>query len=163
MRNTFFLLALAASYCGFAQFGANAGYVNVNVKTESDPESASGFSAGLTYEVPLSGALSIRPELQFMSISSEGESTSFMMLPAAFMYNIDETFFLQFGPSFKYHLEDSDEAYKNFTVDGLVGAAYSFTDNIYLQARYYLQLTNSLDADYTWKYNTLSLSVGYNF
>jgi len=44
MRNTFFLLALAASYYGFAQFGANAGYVNVNVKTESDSESASGFS-----------------------------------------------------------------------------------------------------------------------
>lgn len=171
MRKSFLAIAITLfSFSSFAQFGVNAGYVNTSESFSgsgftSTTDSFSGFSLGVTYTTSISDTFLLRPELHFASLSKDGESTSSLMLPIPALYEVADSFNLQFGPSLTYSLEKSTDGYTNLGISALIGAAYSFTDNVYVQARYMPQITNSYTGpgDFKLKSNMLSFSVGYEF
>ena len=106
----------------FAQISVNAGYLNSSIKVgNADPSNANGAYAGVSFNVPVAGGLSIAPGVYYSMITSKSTanlgsiatgSGTFMEhainVPAYLNYNIglnrDTNFFIFGGPTFQYGL-----------------------------------------------------------
>lgn len=171
MKKVFlFALAIFAFNIVSAQsFGIKAGFNSTSVVAKSSgvsaSESISGLYVGLLTEFELSDNLNLQPELQYVYVSKDGDNSSFINVPVLFNYNVVDNFAIQVGPQLSYLLDDKVTDFTNLGVDLVAGVKYSFTDNIFADARYNLNLTNHYtgSGDFTAKYNAFQVGLGYKF
>lgn len=152
-------------------FGIKAGFNSTTMKVKvfgaSVSDNASGFYLGALAEFELADKVNLQPELQYVYLSKDGENTSFINVPVMLNYYVAEPFAIQFGPQLSYQLEDSVTDYTNLGIGLALGAKYMFTENIFADARYSMDLNNhytgSDSSDFSAKYNAFQVGLGYKF
>lgn len=171
MKKSLFIGAMALFGCMNAQktnFGVYAGLISGFAKgktpSEKTTDSKSGFYAGFFAEISAGSKFKIQPALNYANI----KDGSALQLPVMVKYYVDPKFNLQFGPQLTFDLEkNSIPDYYNSTNFALaLGAAYDFTQKLFLEGRYSFQLNNHLKnapSGYSVRANYLNLGLGYKF
>jgi len=154
-------------------FGLKAGFNSLSIRVSAEgvsaSESASGFYLGAFGDFEVSEKFNIQPELQFISISEDGENSSFIALPIMAKYKASEKFNILVGPQLDLLLDEEAEGIKKFGIGLGAGLAYDITEKFILDARYVLGLSNRLDdsdlggVDIDTKFNYLQFGLGYRF
>lgn len=168
------LLSIAlVSFCfsANAQFGVTAGYQSATFKVSGGGEDfssdASGFFLGVFGQFSVTETFSIQPELQYSSITDEGESSGLIIIPLMMKFHVTENFNLMAGPQFDYITEDTEGINKLGLGLGL-GLGVDVSDNISLGARYSFGFDRLDDmgedvGDATIKINILQIGLNYSF
>ncbi|WP_124640602.1 MULTISPECIES: porin family protein [Amniculibacterium] len=193
MKKVILGLAMVFGTMAMAQkIGVKAGG-NLSSLTEDDTKSQFGYYAGLTLNAPLTAKLSIQPEVIYSAQGAELKNGSFGLpssaevhfnlgyinVPIMFQYELAEDFKVEAGPQFgfltsakakaKYNgisaSQDMKDIVNTFDFGIGLGAAYNFTPNLYMNARYTAGITdiaknNSGDAV---RNNVFQLGLGYTF
>ncbi|NJX15375.1 outer membrane beta-barrel protein [Tamlana crocina] len=171
LRKTFSLfiifLITASTQAQELNLAATAGYLNLNSIFKVDGEKwdldfdSSGFYIGAQSEFEITDEINLKPEL-LVAINNEGNTLYLGFLGG---YEITEEFSVLAGPSINYLLEEVVDNYSKLGVFITFGAEYSFTEKIYAQAKYGVQLNNFYTgtADLSSKINFLLFGVGYKF
>ena len=133
----------------FAQMSVNAGYLNSSIKVgNADPSNANGAYAGLSFNLPLSGALAVAPGVYYSMITSKSTanlgsiasgSGTFMEhainVPVYLNYNVglsrDTKFFCYAGPTVQYGLASTVKYDAN-----VLGASATTTSDNYKNDNY---------------------------
>jgi len=157
-------------------YGVKAGYTTTILKVTLDGDSASddvsGFYIGAFAEIGLSEKFSIQPEVQYATYSQDGASTGILLVPVLAKYNPDDKFSLFAGPQFDYLINKEDsEGFKRLGFGLALGASYDIAENVILDIRYTLGLSNRLDGDledfeefdFKVKFNYFQVGLGYRF
>jgi len=154
-------------------FGLKAGFNSLSIRVSAEgvsaSESASGFYLGAFGDFEVSEKINIQPELQFISISEDGENSSLIALPIMAKYKASEKFNILVGPQLDLLLDEEAEGIKKFGIGLGAGLAYDITEKFILDARYVLGLSNRLDdsdlggVDIDTKFNYLQFGLGYRF
>ena len=115
----------------------------------------------------LTETFSIQPELQYSSITDEGESTGSIIIPLMMKFHVTENFNLMAGPQFDYITEDTEGINKLGLGLGL-GLGVDVSDNLSLGARYSFGFDRLDDmgedvGDATIKINILQIGLNYSF
>ncbi len=163
----FFTISIAYAQ----QFGAKAGFNSTSVVAEyggvSADESVSGFYVGIFSAFELSDMLEFQPEIQYISVSEDGESSGFVGIPLLFKYSPAAGFFIQAGPQITYLLEESMDDFTNLGFDLALGLGYDITEQIFIDAKYSLNLNNRYTGEgsdeFSIKYNGIQVGLGYKF
>ena len=71
----------------FAQVSVNAGYINSTMATSGDPVNSNGAYAGLSYNIPVAGGLSVAPGIYYSLIGGKQD-----VLAAGKWAQVDATF-----------------------------------------------------------------------
>ena len=165
-----FISITTFSFVNAQQFGVKAGFNSTRFvaayEGNSDSESISGFYVGVLAEFELSDVLRIQPELQYISINKDGESTAFLNVPIMFKYYITDIFNLQVGPQIGYSLEKSVDDLSNLGFDIAIGSGFDINDVFFVDARYAYNINNRYTGvlnGLTLRYNTFQVGVGYKF
>ena len=154
-----------------SKFGATAGYQSATIKLSGSGEDfssdASGFFLGFFAQFSVTETFSIQPELQYSSITDEGESTGLIIIPLMMKFHVTENFNLMAGPQFDYITEDTEGINKLGLGLGL-GLGVDVSDNLSLGARYSFGFDRLDDmgedvGDATIKVNILQIGLNYNF
>ncbi len=161
-----FAFGFANAQDGEMTYGVKAGYAAMSAKMESDGMSASGsdggFFVGGFLDMPLSGSLSFKPEVLYVSIPDLSQ----IQLPLHVKYNVGETFGIIAGPNLAF-ITGAPEGIKSFNYGIDLGAAYNITENLVVDARYNLGLANLWDVegddDTTYKLSGFYVGIGYKF
>ena len=144
MRKLLLTIALV-SFCFSAnaqdsKFGATAGYQSLNVKISGGGEElssdASGFFLGFFAQFSVTETFSIQPELQYSSITDEGESSGLIIIPLMMKFHVTENFNLMAGPQFDYITEQDTEGINKLGLGLGLGLGVDISDNVSLGARY---------------------------
>lgn len=147
-------------------FGLTAGYISSTAKFESSggsiSESFSGFYVGGLADITLTEKFHVQPELLYASI----EDGEFLIIPIMGKYYVSDDFNLQAGPQLNYSLNEiEDFTDLNFAL--AFGLGYDINQNIFVEAKYALQLNNSYtgpeSGDFSYKFNHLLIGIGYKF
>ena len=174
MKKLLLLTFILASFSMNAQdskFGATAGYQSATLKASGGGEDfssdASGFFLGVFGQFSVTETFSIQPELQYSSITDEGESTGLIIIPLMMKFHVTENFNLMAGPQFDYITEDTEGINKLGLGLGL-GLGVDVSDNISLGARYSFGFDRLDDmgedvGDATIKINILQIGLNYSF
>lgn len=151
-----------------ANFGVNAGLLSgfAKAKTPSGNSSDSnvGFYAGLFAEINAGNNFKIQPALNYANI----QDGSALQVPIMVKYYVDPKFNLQFGPQFTFDLDQNPipDYYNSTNLALALGAAYDFTQKLFLEGRYSFQLNNHLKnapSGYSVRANYLNVGLGYRF
>ncbi|WP_027377420.1 porin family protein [Kaistella palustris] len=167
------LLTGAVALCGLVNaqnvnFGANAGmltgFASLKTPMGNDSDNSTGFYAGFFAEINAGNKFKIQPAVNYANI----ENASALQIPVMVKYYAAPKFNLQFGPQFTFDLEDNPlpEAYNSTNFGIALGAAYEFTEKLFVEGRYSFQVNNHLKnapSDYTLRANYLNLGLGYKF
>ena len=155
------------------KFGVKAGFTSFNIKASvsgiSVSEDASGFHLGLFASFTLSEKFAIQPELEYVSVSESGESSSVLLIPVLAKLNLAEGFNALAGPQLDTILDEDTGGLKETGLGLAAGLEYFFTDNFFIDARYAFGLTDRLgDFDdeglgLDLKFNYLQAGIGYRF
>ena len=146
-------------------FGLTAGYSSNSVK---DGDSGSGFNIGAFVDLGISDSFSVQPELVYTNSSFDGDSYNLFSVNAMAKFNVSEDFSILAGPQFGFASGEIPDAldtlfgddFSSMNIQLAVGLAYSFSENIFAQARYGFMLNDHVDgADV--KVNTFSVGLGY--
>lgn len=154
-------------------FGLTAGYLNVETTSSymemNFSENASGFFAGVLLDVPLSGSFRLEPAI----IYGNAQELNALFVPVLAKYYLAESgFSFLAGPQGTIILDELLAPVNRFGFDLTFGATYDITENLFLQARYALELTNRAntevdgfpaDADANSGMNSLHVGIGYKF
>jgi len=174
------LLVAAITVLGFTTvnaqepaFGLKAGFNSLSIRASADgvsaSESASGFYVGAFGDFQISEKFNIQPELQFISVSKDGESSSVLALPIMAKVNVAEKFSILAGPQLDLLLDEDADGIKKFGVGLGAGLAYDITDKFIIDARYVLGLSNRLEdnnfggVEVDTKFNYIQFGLGYKF
>ena len=155
-------------------FGAKAGFNSVSLRASaqgvSASESVSGFYFGIFAEFEVSEKFDIQPELQYVSVSEDGESSGFLVIPVLAKYNASEQFSILAGPQLDYLLDKEDGGLKKLGLGIAAGLAYSINENFLIDARYSFGLSNRTDNleglegfNIKTTFNYLQVGLGYKF
>ena len=167
-----FITAFAVFACvavNAQQFGVTAGYSNMDVK---DGDSGSGFNVGAFVDIELSESFGIQPEVVYTGSKFDGDSYNLFSINAMLKVNVTDGLGILAGPQIGFAGGDIPDALDDAFGDdfsstnfGLAfGLSYDFSDNIFAQARYGLQLNDHLDVEGAEvKVNQLSVGIGYKF
>lgn len=188
-----FLIAFAVLAFGFAnaqqtRFGIKGG---LNVTSFSggnyyDAKSLVGFQVGGFAEIKIIERLSIQPEVLFSTQGAkfdggvDGDFDSklnYINVPVLAKFYITKQFTVEGGPqlgflvSAKSDGEDSKDLFKSVDTGFNFGAGYNFTDNVSVNLRYTVGLSNIADYDTddvdeyfdSPKNSVLALTLGYKF
>ncbi|WP_203256288.1 porin family protein [Hyunsoonleella ulvae] len=158
-------LVSATTFAQDFNLSATAGYLNINSIFKVDGEKrdldfkSSGFYIGAQSEIELAEKVNLLPEL-LLAINSEG---NVLYLGPIAAYEVTEAFSALFGPTFTYLLEDVARNYQKFGISLAVGGSYNFTEKIYAQAKYNIQVNDYYtgDSDISSKANYLLIGVGF--
>ena len=176
MRKLLLSIALV-SFCFSAnaqdsKFGATAGYQSLNVKISGGGEElssdASGFFLGFFAQFSVTETFSIQPELQYSSITDEGESSGLIIIPLMMKFHVTENFNLMAGPQFDYITEQDTEGINKLGLGLGLGLGVDISDNVSLGARYSFGFDRLDDmgedvGDATIKSNILQIGLSYSF
>ena len=172
------LLSIAlVSFCFSAnaqdsKFGATAGYQSATLKVSGGGEDfssdASGFFLGVFGQFSVTETFSIQPELQYSSITDEGESTGLIIIPLMMKFHVTENFNLMAGPQFDYLTEQDTEGINKLGLGLGLGLGIDISDNISLGARYSFGFDRLDDmgedvGDAAIKVNILQIGLNYSF
>jgi len=157
-----------------SKFGAKAGFNSTSLRVSFDgtsaSESVSGFYLGVFGEFEVSEKFDIQPELQYVSVSEDGENSDFLIVPILAKFNVTEEFNILAGPQFDYLLDDEDGGLNRLGLGLAAGIAYNIDDNFVVDARYSLGLTNrtgDIDEfegfDIKTTFNYIQVGLGYRF
>lgn len=187
-----FLVAIAVMTFGLAnaqqtRFGIKGG---LNITTYSggdywDANSLVGFQIGGFAEIKVIERLAIQPEVLFSMQGANldtpfgdyDEKLNYINIPVLAKFYITKQFTVEGGPqlgflvSAKAEGEDIKDDFKSVDTGFNFGAGYNFTDNISVNLRYTVGLSNVLDyevddADEYFdspKNSVLALTLGYKF
>jgi opacity protein-like surface antigen len=157
-----------------AKFGAKAGFNSTSFRVSFDgtsaSESASGFYLGVFGEFEVSEKLDIQPELQYVSVSEDGENSDFLLLPILAKFNVTNEFNILAGPQLDYLLDEEDGGLNRLGVGLAAGMAYNIDENFVIDARYSFGLSNrtgdieeleGFDVKTTFSY--IQVGLGYKF
>ena len=154
-------------------FGVKAGFNSLSLRVSADgvsaSESASGFYLGVFNNFKASDKVGIQAELQFVNVSEDGESSSVLALPVMANINVADKFNLLAGPQLDLLLDDDAEGIKKLGIGLGTGAAYDISQNVSLEVRYVLGLSNRLEdneiegIELDTKFNYLQIGLGYKF
>lgn len=165
----FFFLSNAHSQNFFIQksaFGIEAGYVmgEFSEKFPDDPKmrSTQGFYAGINSQFYIEDKSFIKVDV----ILSFVQESFWLHLPVLYKYYIANQVSLIAGPQLSV-IVGQKTPYNSFGIDFGAGAAFDITDNIYLQAKYNFELTNTrlqkAALDTGSRYSSLFVGIGYRF
>lgn len=176
MKNLFFAFTLlflgltsvnAQSLKFGAKIGANFSQLDGG---EYDGDNLTSFHVGALVELNLLENFSIQPELMYSSqgtkLEDEDIKLDYVALPVlAKFYLVSDKLSIEAGPQFSFLINDDvPEVFRTKTFDfaAVGGLGYNLTQNIFVQARYVVGLTDtSKDASVTNK--VIQLSAGLRF
>lgn len=180
------------------KFGVTGGLLNVNADidvsalgfpiTSIDAINKTGFYIGGFADIPVSEKFHVQPELTYGGSGDLG----FVFLPVIAKYYVAEGFNIQAGPqlSFSTNIDEwkkkinkvlpninVNDYIKTTALDLAFGAGYEITDQLFVNARYVLELTDrlkenkipivggALESIATAKVNSsmLFVGIGYSF
>lgn len=156
-------------------FGAKAGFNSTSLRVSFDgssaSESVSGFYLGVFGEFEVSEKFDIQPELQYVSVSEDGENSGFLLVPVLAKYNANDEFSILAGPQFDYLLDDEDGGLNRLGLGLAAGLAYNINQNFVIDARYSLGLSNRTSDgiedfegfDFKTTFNYVQVGLGYKF
>ena len=166
------LLGLGKASAQETSYGVTAGYqstsFNVSFEDESASTSFSGYFLGFFAEFSLSEKVSLQPELHYSSVSMSEEdegSIDEIIIPIMAKYYVSEKFNIQAGPQFDFVTGDS-QGMKALGFGLAFGVGLDFSENFFVTTRYSLGLSNRLEddsSDFTGKFNTFQIGLGYRF
>ena len=176
MKKLFFTIALV-SFCFMvnaqeSKFGITAGYQSSSFEISGDgvdiSTDASGYFLGFFAQFSVSESLSIQPELQYSSVSDDGESIGDIIIPVMLKFHLSDKFNFMAGPQFDYITEDDTEGVKEFGMGLGLGLGYDISDNISLGARYSFGFDRLDDegedvGDASFKINIFQIGLNYSF
>ncbi|MFH6944504.1 porin family protein [Flavobacterium sp. FlaQc-50] len=170
------------------RFGVKGG---LNVSTFAggnywDAKSLVGFHVGGFAEIKIIERLAIQPEVLFSTQGAKLESfgnsdidakLNYINVPVLAKFFITKQFTVEAGPqigflvSAKEESRDAKDFYKSVDLGFNFGAGYNFTDNVFVNLRYTVGLSNVGDynVEDTEEYfdspknSVLALSLGYKF
>ena len=156
-----------------SQFGVKAGFNSLSIRASaqgaSASESASGFYFGVFGEFELSDKVDLVPEIDYITVSESGESTSFLGIPVLARYNATDELGILAGPQVDISLDSDAEGIKKVGVGLMFGLYYDITDQLFIDGRYGLGLSNRLEDNnidgvtVNVKFNYLQFGLGYRF
>lgn len=175
-----FIATSATMQAQLLRFGVKAG-VNFASQTGDafpeqnfDKEGITSYHAGLVAEIKLLEKFSIQPELlystQGASYKSAGQEfknkLGYLSIPVMAKFYLSKSFSLELGPQASFLLSEKNDFdvkdSKTFDFGLNAGLGFKLTDNIFIQGRYGLGLTEaSKDADV--KNSVFQLSAGFMF
>lgn len=169
------LMAVSAS--AQLKFGVKGGVNLSNVSGDVDQNKMKiGFMVGGFANYAINDQLAIQPELMFAQAGCKYDvdgdpklELNYIVLPVMVKYSFG-AINLQAGPQFGYLLsakEDGDdvkEFLKSIDLGLNIGAGYQIMENLGVEARYNLGLTNIVDeGDTEIKNNGIQVLVSYSF
>jgi len=159
-----FLITITAANAQSSRFGITAGLMLANAKEEFSgndfTSSDEGPYVGIYLDVPLTGKLSVRPEVDYANINGSGFGFASVMAK----YNLIPLLYVQAGPQISYLFEQFGE-FNKAGIDFGVGAGVDISKHFNIQARYAFEITNRYKSRFegTSKLNWLHIGVGYTF
>lgn len=176
MKIKFFLVAIVFCFSSEANsqnffiqksaFGVETGYVTGKFSEEfpNDPKvrSTQGFYGGINAQFYIEDKSFIKADV----ILSFVQESFWLHLPVLYKYYITNQVSLIAGPQLSV-IVGQKTPYNSFGIDFGAGAAFDITDNIYLQAKYNFELTNTrlqkAALDTGSRYSTIFAGIGYRF
>lgn len=172
------ILLIAGSSSMNAQgldFGVKAGANFAKLDGDGiDGDNLTSFHVGALLEVNVFENFSVQPEVLYSSQGTKVEGVGdfkldYISVPVlAKFYLISDRLSLEAGPQFSFLINDDAPSVedqfetKSFDFAAVGGLGFNFTDNIFVQARYVIGLTDTTeDAEVTNK--VIQLSVGLKF
>lgn len=175
MKNIFLLvgilLCITKGFTQEAAFGITAGYLNLNVSSSYQgskmTENASGFYAGILGDFKISESFHLEPA----AIYGKAKESNILFIPIHAKYYIGKSKFnLLAGPQASMILDEINPSVKRIGWDLSFGAGYDVSEDIFLQLRYGLEITNrhtdqfvSAQAGTNAGINSLFAGIGYKF
>jgi opacity protein-like surface antigen len=166
-----FILCVSKGFTQEAKFGITAGYLNLNVSSYyqgSDiTENASGFYAGILGDFKLSEAFHLEPAAIYGNV----KKSNVLFIPVLAKYYIGQSGFnLLAGPQATMILDEINPRVKRIGWDLSLGGGFDVTDNIFLQVKYALEITNRHNDEIIGDIgginagiNSLFAGIGYKF
>ena len=155
-----------------SKFGITAGFQSTSIKVSGGSfdisQDASGFFLGFYVKFIVSETFSIQPELQYSSVSSDGETLGLLVIPLMMKFHVTENFNLMAGPQFDYITEQDTEGINKLGMGLGLGLGVDISDNVSLGARYSFGFDRLDDmgedvGDTTIKSNILQIGLSYSF
>ncbi|WP_411766849.1 porin family protein [Winogradskyella sp. A3E31] len=157
-----------------SRWGVKAGFNSTGIKVSGDgasiTDNLSGFYVGIYNDFSISEKFDIRPELQFISVSEDGENSSFLALPILAKVNITDKFSLLAGPQLDYLLdEDADDfGLKRLGLGLAAGLEFDITENLMIDGRYSFGINNRIEDEFGGdqvdaKFSFVQVGLGYRF
>ncbi len=162
------------------KFGAKGGINFANLTGDDvDADMLVGFHLGVTAEYTFNEKIGIQPELLFSAQGAKADGEDFkaklnyLNLPVMLKYHVTKGFNLQMGPQVGFLLDsklegngdegDADEIFKTVDFGVNFGLGYQFNENIFIEGRYNLGLSDIVKEDGKAKNSVFQISVGYMF
>lgn len=145
------------------KFGVKGG-MNLSTFTGPDVDTAKikfGFNAGAFADIPITEALTLRPEVMYSAQGGKGtkngiqltSSNNYVLIPVLINWiSASGGFFVETGPQIGFLISgkvkgagytfDAKNFYKKNDFSWTYGAGYHFTDNISVNGRYNMGLSN---------------------
>ena len=147
-------------------FGVEAGYImgEFTEKFPNDPKNRStqGFYGGINAQFFIEDQSFIKADV----ILSFIQDSYWLHLPVAYKHYITHHVSLLAGPQLSV-IVGQKTPYNSFGIDFGAGVAVDITDNIYLQAKYNFEVTNTrlqkAAIDVGSRHNTIFAGIGYRF
>ena len=165
MKKMFLLFAATVLFTTLqaqTRIGARGGLTisTINGQDISDYKFKAGFYLGALAQIPVFGNFSVQPELNYSAQGAKWEdegntSLGYVQLPVLATYKTASGFFAETGPqlgflvkakdSYDGDKQDIKEYLKKTEFAWVFGAGYQVTENIAVQARYQLALSELYD------------------
>ncbi|WP_163407624.1 porin family protein [Flavobacterium ajazii] len=181
LATALFIATSASIQAQLLKIGVKAG---VNLANQTGDASFDGidyskdgitsYHAGLVAEVKLLEKFSIQPELLYSTQGATYKNAAeefknelgYLSIPVMAKFYLSDSFSLELGPQASFLLNQKDdvdfEEPETFEFGLNAGLGFKITENIFIQGRYGLGLTEaSKDADI--KNSTIQLSAGFMF
>jgi opacity protein-like surface antigen len=178
MKKSFFILIVMFSCSIFAQsvkFGVKAGLNYANFSGATPQTNAiTSYHAGVVAQISVLNTFAVQPELLY---STQGASyknaeqelineRGYLAIPVVAKINLSDTFMLELGPQASFLLSEKNKFSANdsktFDFSVLGGLGFKITDNIFIEGRYVLGLTE-VSKEATAKNAVVQLSLGFMF
>lgn len=160
------------------EFGLTGGYLNIYASSSStsstfgnqnESSNASGFYVGILADIAISEAFYLQPGV----IYGNAEDSNIISIPVLAKYYLLNTGFnLLAGPQVTIIPDELPGTVKPVGVDLGFGGGYDINDNFFLQAKYFLEITNRVKddiagipegVDFDYGVNTFLVGLGYKF
>ena len=159
------------------QFGIKAGinFVDIRDKLNDDSvvhENKTGFYFGVSLEFIRSVNFSIQPEVYYSANNNKiDEKIGLLHIPVLLKYKLGDRLELYGGPESQFLLSvrgidiNKDKNYKKFILAATAGVGLLISDELTLDARYNMAISNYIDFGYhaNKKLNFIQIGLAYKF
>jgi opacity protein-like surface antigen len=180
MKKSFLTFAILFFYFNSSeaqsvQFGVKAGlnYANFSGATPQT-DAITSYHAGVVAQIVVMDKFAIQPELLYSTQGASYKNATeefknergYLAIPVVAKINLSDTFMLELGPQASFLLVDKNKFSANdsktFDFSVLGGLGFKITDNIFVEGRYVLGLTD-VSKEAKAKNSVVQLSLGFLF